>query len=287
MAGTSAIQWTEATWNPVTGCDRVSPGCDHCYALRMAGRLKRMGQARYQVDEDPRTSGPGFGVQAHADLIDLPRRWRRPRLVFVNSMSDLFHARIPVDVVKRVFATMEATPQHTYQILTKRSTRLRRLAPQLQWPSNVWMGVSVENQDYAYRVDDLRAVPAAVRFISAEPLLGPVTLGLAGIGWVIAGGESGPGHRPLDLTWARELRDQCQQTPTTRFFFKQVGGATPKAGGRLLDGREWNEMPDPTGPTTGHADDGRMNAAPRDQHAAGAGTRGPAAGAPVAAGEAR
>lgn len=253
----------------------------------MAGRLKRMGQTRYQVDGDLRTSGPGFGVQTHADLIDLPRRWKRPRLVFVNSMSDLFHARIPVDVVKRVFATMEATPQHTYQILTKRSTRLRRLAPQLQWPSNVWMGVSVENQDYAYRVDDLRAVPAAVRFISAEPLLGPVTLDLAGIGWVIAGGESGAGHRPLDLTWARELRDQCQQTRATRFFFKQVGGATPKAGGRLLDGREWNDMPDPTGPTAGHVDDGRMNAAPRHQHAAGAGTRGPAAGAPVAAGEAR
>lgn len=283
MAGTSAIQWTETTWNPVTGCDRVSPGCDHCYALRMAGRLKRMGQSRYQVDGDPRTSGPGFGVQAHADLIDLPRRWKRPRLVFVNSMSDLFHARVPIDVVKRVFATMEATPQHTYQILTKRSTRLRRLASQLQWPPNVWMGVSVENQDYAHRVDDLRTVPAAVRFISAEPLLGPVTLDLAGIGWVIAGGESGPGHRPMNVAWARELRDQCQQTPTTRFFFKQLGGATPKAGGRLLDGWEWNEMPVQTGPKASHVDDGRMNAV-RDHHAAGAVT---ASRGPVAAGEVR
>jgi len=256
----------------------------------MAGRLKRMGQDRYQVDGDPRTSGPGFGVQAHVDLIDFPRRWKRPRIVFVNSMSDLFHARISADVVKRVFATMEATPQHTYQILTKRSTRLRRLAPQLPWPSNVWMGVSVENQDYAHRVDDLRRVPATVRFISAEPLLGPVTLDLAGIGWVIAGGESGAGNRPLDLAWARELRDQCQQTGVTRFFFKQVGGATAKAGGRLLDGREWNEMPDPTSPAAGHVDDGRMNAAP-DQHAApaasaGPATRGPVAGAPVAVAEA-
>lgn len=161
MAGTSPIQRTETTWNPVTGCDRISLGCDHCYALRVAGRLKHMGQARCQVDGNQRTSGRGFEVQIHFDLIDLPRRWKRPRVVFVNSMSDLFHARIPIDVVKRVFATMENTPQHTYQILTKRSTRLRRLAPELQWPSNVWMGVSVENQDYAHRVDDLRSVPAA------------------------------------------------------------------------------------------------------------------------------
>lgn len=165
----STIEWTEATWNPATGCDRISRGCDHCYALTLAKRLKAMGNAKYQTDGDPRTSGPGFGVAVHPDTLGLPLRWRQPRIVFVNSMSDLFHARVPDEFILRVFAVMQATPRHTYQVLTKRSPRLRRLAPGLPWPKNVWMGVSVEDDDHVRRVGDLRHVPAAVRFISAEP----------------------------------------------------------------------------------------------------------------------
>lgn len=243
MSDKSAIEWTEATWNPVTGCDRVSAGCDHCYAMVLAKRLKSMGAEKYQRDGDPRTSGPGFGVTLHPDALEVPRRWRAPRVVFVNSMSDLFHAKVPVGFVRDVFDVMRETPQHTYQVLTKRSLRLTRIADQLDWPANVWMGVSVENTSYLDRVDHLRQVPAAVRFLSCEPLLGPLPgLDLDGIGWVIAGGESGPGHRPLDAEWVREIRDACAEAGVP-FFFKQWGGRTPKALGRELDGRLWDGMP--------------------------------------------
>jgi len=245
MADRSSIEWTEATWNPTTGCDRVSRGCDNCYALTLAKRLKAMGQPHYQQDGDPRTSGPGFGVTHHADALRLPFAWGKPRLVFVNSMSDLFHAKVPLSFVQEVFAVMAATPQHTYQILTKRARRLRRLAPELDWPSNVWMGVSVEDASVTDRVDDLRAVPAAIRFLSCEPLLGPLPqLSLDGIQWVIAGGESGRSARPVDSAWVEALRDKCtaQGVP---FFFKQWGGRTPKAGGRDLDGRTWDDIPEP------------------------------------------
>ncbi|MEQ0563983.1 phage Gp37/Gp68 family protein [Amycolatopsis sp. NEAU-NG30] len=249
MSDRSSIEWTQATWNPTTGCDRISAGCDHCYALTLAKRLKAMGSAKYQTDGDPHTSGPGFGVTTHAPSLAEPFRWRQPRLVFVNSMSDLFHAKVPVDFIRRVFTVMEATPQHTYQVLTKRSRRIRRIAGSLDWPRNLWLGVSVENQDAAYRVDDLRAVPAAVRFLSCEPLLGPLEqLDLDGIGWVIVGGESGPGCRPMAAVWARDLRDQCIDVRVP-FFFKQWGGRTPKAGGRELDGRTWDQMPQLAGAT--------------------------------------
>jgi protein gp37 len=247
VSGRSRIEWTEVTWNPTTGCDRVSAGCDHCYALTLAKRLKGMGSAKYQNDGDPRTSGPGFGVTAHESTLAAPLRWREPRVVFVNSMSDLFHARVPAEFVQRVFAVMAATPQHTYQVLTKRATRLRRLAPVLPWPANVWMGVSVENIDVVHRVDELRQVPAAVRFLSCEPLLGPLDgLDLDRIGWVIAGGESGPGARPMDPAWPARLRDACQAAGVP-YFFKQWGGRTPKASGRLLNGRTWDQYPERSG----------------------------------------
>lgn len=243
MSDKSAIEWTEATWNPTTGCDRVSAGCDHCYALTLAKRLKAMGSSKYQVDGDPRTSGPGFGLTVHDGALRVPYRWRDPRVVFVNSMSDLFHARVPIDFIRRVFDVMSETPQHTYQVLTKRARRLARLAPDLDWPANVWMGVSVEDASQVQRIEDLRTVPAAVRFVSAEPLLGPLPhLDLDAIGWVIVGGESGPEHRQFDLEWARQIRDACVRSGVP-FFFKQVGGRTPKAGGRDLDGRTWDEMP--------------------------------------------
>ena len=242
MADKSLIEWTEATWNPTTGCDRISPGCDNCYALTLAKRLKAMGNAKYQVDGDPRTSGPGFGLTVHEDVLDLPTRWRTPRTVFVNSMSDLWHARVPTDFIHRVFGVMAATPQHTYQVLTKRPRRLVRMADELPWPPNVWVGVSVESQEHVWRVDELRKVPAVVRFISAEPLLGPLSLDLTGIGWLIAGGESGVNHRPLDERWVADLRDQCALSGTA-FFFKQWGGARAKSGGRELQGRTWDDMP--------------------------------------------
>lgn len=243
MADRSAIEWTEATWNPVTGCDRVSAGCDHCYAMTLAKRLKAMGSEKYQNDGDPRTSGPGFGVTIHPQALDEPRRWRQPRVVFVNSMSDLFHARVPIGFIRDVFDVCRDTPQHTYQVLTKRSLRLRRLGESLDWPSNLWMGVSVENSDALPRVDHLRDVPAAVRFLSCEPLIGPLDeLNLDGIHWVIAGGESGANHRPVDGKWVRGIRDVCQDAGVA-FFFKQWGGRTPKAEGRELDGRCWDEMP--------------------------------------------
>ncbi|MER7167848.1 phage Gp37/Gp68 family protein [Micromonospora sp. NPDC000207] len=243
MGDRSAIEWTEATWNPTTGCDRVSRGCDNCYAMTLAKRLKAMGQPRYQRDGDPRTSGPGFGLTVHPDGLGLPLTWKRPRVVFVNSMSDLFHAQVPVAFVRQVFDVMAATPQHTYQVLTKRARRLRRLAPTLKWPANLWVGVSVEDGETVDRIDDLRAVPAVVRFLSCEPLLGPLPdLALDGIGWVIAGGESGANARPMDPAWVENLRDQCISAGVP-FFFKQWGGRTPKAGGRELDGRTWDGMP--------------------------------------------
>jgi protein gp37 len=247
MASRSTIEWTEVTWNPTTGCDRISSGCDHCYALALAKRLKAMGTEKYQNDGDPRTSGPGFGVTLHPGTLDQPYRWRSPRVVFVNSMSDLFHAKVPLTFVRQVFQVMADTPQHTYQVLTKRSVRLRRLAGKLEWPSNVWMGVSVEDAIQLGRVNDLRTVPAAVRFLSCEPLLGPLPgLDLDGIGWVITGGESGPGARPVDVSWVRQIRDACQAAGTA-YFHKQWGGRTPKAGGRELDGQTWDEMPRLTG----------------------------------------
>ena len=239
----SAIEWTEETWNPTTGCNRTSPGCDHCYALTLAKRLKAMGQPKYQSDGDPRTSGPGFGLTLHPDVVALPRTWAASRTVFVNSMSDLFHEDVPAEFIRDVFEVISETPQHTYQILTKRSRRLVGLADRLTWPANLWMGVSVEDCRYQFRVRHLANVGAAVRFLSCEPLLGPIDqLELDGIHWVIAGGESGPMARPVEADWVRSIRDQCV-TAGVAFFFKQWGGRTPKANGRELDGRMWDEKP--------------------------------------------
>jgi protein gp37 len=220
MGSGTGIEWTEVTWNPTTGCDRISAGCDHCYALALARRLKAMGQAKYQADGDPRTSGPGFGLTVHPDALRLPYTWGGHRTVFVNSMSDLFHVRVPLSFVRDVFDVIAATPQHTYQVLTKRSARLPKIADRLDWPSNLWLGVSVEDASALLRVDHLRAVPAAVRFLSCEPLIGPLAgLDLTGIDWVIAGGESGPDHRPLDQSWVTAIRDSCLSA-SVPFFFK-------------------------------------------------------------------
>lgn len=240
---TSNIEWTEVTWNPVTGCDRVASGCDNCYALVLANRLKAMGAEKYQNDGDPRTSGPGFGVTLHPSALTHPIKWSGSKIVFVNSMSDLFHARVPIGFIRDVFDVIRETPQHTYQILTKRARRLRRVAELLHWPDNLWMGVSVESHDVVGRIDDLRRVPAATRFLSCEPLLtGLPQLNLTGINWVIAGGESGARARPMKPEWVVDIRDQCLEAEVA-FFFKQWGGRTPKANGRLLEGRHWNEMP--------------------------------------------
>lgn len=247
MGDKSAIEWTEATWNPTTGCDRVSAGCDHCYALTLAKRLKAMGNPKYQNDGDPRTSGPGFGVTVHPDALGIPYTWKRSRVVFVNSMSDLFHARVPMDFIRQVFDVMADTPHHTYQVLTKRAHRLARIAEKLEWPTNVWLGVSVESPDHYDRIHDLVKVPAAVRFLSCEPLLAELPgLPLEGIDWVIAGGESGHRARRVEPEWIRDIRDQCVRARTP-FFFKQWGGTTPKSGGRELDGRTWNQMPELAG----------------------------------------
>lgn len=239
----SKIEWTEVTWNPVTGCDRVAAGCDNCYALALAKRLKAMGAEKYQNDGDPRTSGPGFGVTTHPRALLQPLKWRSPRTVFVNSMSDLFHAKVPISFIQEVFDVMAETPQHTYQVLTKRALRLERLAPKLDWPDNLWMGVSVESLDVVDRIDHLRSVPARTRFLSCEPLLSALpNLELEGIDWVIVGGESGPHARPMNPVWARCIRDQCLDAQVA-FFFKQWGGRTPKANGRALDGRTWDQYP--------------------------------------------
>lgn len=301
MGDKSGIEWTDATWNPVTGCDRVSPGCAHCYALDLAARLKGMGQKRYQRDGDPKTSGPGFGVTLHPDRLEEPIRWTKPRMIFVNSMSDLFHEEIPDEYIAQVFAVMYVAGQHIFQVLTKRPDRMfallndpewrfevlmerHRLGEGKQplyarpWPiPNVWLGVSIENRRFVDRADLLRQTPAAVRFISAEPLLGPLLysqasdpdgpfdlfedghegpeLDLDGIDWLIVGGESGPEHRPMKEQWVRALRDRCIHGyifGSTSFFFKQWGGRTPKSGGRELDGRTWSELPKSHAVTFGH-----------------------------------
>ena len=234
MASKSTIEWTEATWNPVTGCTKISPGCKNCYAHRMARRLHSMGQARYQNN---------FAVTLQQDILDQPLRWKQPRKIFVNSMSDLFHPDVPLAFIRRVFNVMGEADWHTFQILTKRSERLVQVAAKLPWNKNIWMGVSVENADYTYRIDHLRKVPASVHFLSVEPLLGAIPrLPLQGIHWVIVGGESGPGSRDLDPRWVRQIRDRCiaQGVP---FFFKQWGGTRKKLTGRELDGRTWDEMP--------------------------------------------
>jgi protein gp37 len=231
----SSIEWTESTWNPVTGCTKISEGCTHCYAERMARRLQAMGQRNY---------ARGFEVTPHEEALDLPLRWRKPQRIFVNSMSDLFHERVPFEFILRVFAVMEEASWHRFQVLTKRSARLAESAALLPWPDNVWMGVTVESAEYTCRIDDLRAVPAAVRFLSLEPLLGPVPeLNLAGIGWVIVGGESGPGARPMEPAWALDLLGQCRRARVP-FFFKQWGGPNKKKAGRILAGSVYDEMPE-------------------------------------------
>lgn len=246
---TSTIEWTDATWNPVTGCTRTSPGCDHCYALTMAARLKLMGSARYQNDGEPPLSGPGFKVTCHPDLLDEPLRWRKPRRVFVNSMSDLFHPDVPDEFIRRIFDVMCLTRRHTFQILTKRPQRMADLLG--RWSSegwfytlpNVWLGSSIESDRYAFRADHLRATPAAVHFLSLEPLLGPLpSLDLAGIGWVIVGAESGRGARPMDLDWVRDIRDRCV-TAGIPFFLKQDAVNGRKVHLPELDGRQWTEYP--------------------------------------------
>lgn len=230
----SRIEWTESTWNPVTGCSKVSDGCKHCYAERMAKRLQAMGQPNYRE---------GFRVSLHPHALELPLSWTKPQVIFVNSMSDLFHEKVPLDFITQVFDVMRRADWHQFQVLTKRSGRLVELAPALNWPANVWMGVSVENEKCKTRVDDLRAVPAAVRFLSLEPLLGPLgPLNLDGIHWVIAGGESGPGARPMEEEWVLDIKRQCVKAGAP-FFFKQWGGVQKKKNGRLLEGMTWDEMP--------------------------------------------
>ena len=240
MGDKSAIEWTDASWNPVTGCTKVSPGCTHCYAERFAERWRG-------TPGHPYTQG--FDLRLWPERLTLPARWTRPRTIFVNSMSDLFHEKVPDSFIQQVFAAMQAAPQHRYQILTKRSARLAALAPQLDWPAYVWMGVSVESQRWLDRCAVLRQIPAAVKFVSCEPLLGPLELDLTGLDWVIVGGESGPGARAMDPEWARQLRDQCvhQQVP---FFFKQWGEwdaqgqrVGKRSAGRHLDDQLWSEMP--------------------------------------------
>ena len=256
MAAGSAIEWTESTWNPVTGCTKVSAGCAHCYAERMSKRLSAMAKADLAGGRNPgkkagylrviNSRGRWNGeVYLDYDALDVPRSWMSPRVVFVNSMSDLFHRRVPARFVRRVFDTMNACPQHTFQILTKRPERAAGLAGKLAWSDNIWMGTSVENALVIDRVAELRKVPAHVRFLSLEPLIGPISrLPLRGIHWVIVGGESGPGARPMKPEWVRRIRDRClaQGVP---FFFKQWGGTNKKKNGRVLDGQEWDDMPDP------------------------------------------
>ncbi len=234
MAGPSSIEWTESTWNPVTGCTKVSQGCKYCYAERLALRLQAMGNERYRN---------GFAVTMHEDLLDVPKRWRAPRTIFVNSMSDMFHEQIPFEFIQKVFRTMVECPHHTFQILTKRSRRLRELSPELPWPANVWMGVSVEDARVVQRIADLAAVPAMVRFLSCEPLIGALqNLPLAGIHWVIVGGESGPGARPMRREWVEGIFRQCRRADVP-FFFKQWGGVRKHLTGRSLFGRTYDEMP--------------------------------------------
>ena len=235
MAFSSAIEWTNATWNPVTGCSKVSSGCLNCYAERMARRLKAMGSLNY---------ANGFQVSLHEHMLSLPLKWRIPRMIFVNSMGDLFHEEVPLRFIKQVFNVMNEASWHRFQVLTKRSQRLAELGPYLEWGINIWIGVTVENLDTMYRIDHLLSVQAHTRFLSCEPLLGPLPdLDLTGIDWVIVGGESGPGARPMEKEWVHEIREACLRYGVP-FFFKQWGGANKRKAGRLLDGRTWDEMPE-------------------------------------------
>jgi protein gp37 len=235
MAGNSHIEWTDATWNPVTGCTKISPGCKHCYAERMAMRLQAMGQPNY---------ANGFQVTLQPHTLDLPLQWKKRRRIFVNSMSDLFHKDVPLSFIKQVFEVMGRANWHQYQLLTKRSERLLEISPVLKWEPHIWMGVSVESDDYTFRIDRLRRTGADVKFLSIEPLLAPLPkLNLRGIDWVIAGGESGPGARPMNPDWVRKIRDQCLRAGVP-FFFKQWGGPMKSRAGRVLDGRTWDEMPE-------------------------------------------
>lgn len=234
MARKSKIEWTESTWNPVTGCTKISIGCRNCYAQRMALRLKAAGSRNYIN---------GFNVTLHDHSLKLPLKWKQPHTIFVNSMSDLFHRDVPFDFISKIFDVMCRAFHHRFQALTKRSHRLLRSSPRLPWPTNVWMGVTVETADYTFRIDHLRQTPAAIKFISFEPLLGPVTnIDLEGIDWVIVGGESGPGARPMRPEWAVDIRDQCLAAGVP-FFFKQWGGTNKKKTGRILNGQIWNQIP--------------------------------------------
>ena len=230
----SSIEWTELTWNPTTGCDKISAGCKHCYAEIMSRRLQAMGVPKYE---------DGFAVRWHEDALDIPRSWRKPSVVFVNSMSDLFHDDVPLAFIQRVFRVMNECPQHVFQVLTKRAERLEKIAGKLTWTRNIWMGVSVENDAVTWRIDHLRKVPAEVRFLSCEPLIGPLnSLSLAGIHWVIVGGESGTSPRPMRPEWVTQIRERCSAEDVA-FFFKQWGGRNKKAAGRELDGRTYDAMP--------------------------------------------
>lgn len=234
MAGLSKIEWTDFSWNPVTGCTKVSAGCRHCYAEALARRLKAMGQPHY---------ANGFEVTLHEGMLEAPLSWKRPRMVFVNSMSDLFHETVPEEFILKVFDVMRRADCHRFQVLTKRAERMEQVGRRLQWPANVWMGVSVEDQRNVNRIDCLRRIKAAIRFLSLEPLLGPIPdLDLTRIDWVIVGGESGPGSRPMKEEWVLDIRDRCRNEKVP-FFFKQWGGQNKKATGRLLEGRTWDEMP--------------------------------------------
>jgi len=234
MAANSAIEWTESTWNPLTGCTKISPGCKHCYAERMALRLQAMGQPNY---------ANGFALTLHENALELPLRWRKPQTIFVNSMSDLFHEAVPVEFIFKIFDVMCRANWHRFQILTKRSARLFELSPRLPWRAHIWMGVSAERIDYTFRIDHLRKTAATIKFLSLEPLLGRLPgLNLRGIDWVIVGGESGPGARPMNPAWVTEIRDQCVSAGVP-FFFKQWGGTRKKKTGRKLEGRTWDEMP--------------------------------------------
>ncbi len=230
----SSIEWTESTWNPVTGCTKISAGCQHCYAERMAKRLHAMGQPNY---------AKGFQVSLHEQSLKIPLRWKKPQMVFVNSMSDLFHDEVPIEFIQKVFDVMGQAKQHTFQVLTKRAARLERLNQELEWPENVWMGVSVETKRYLDRIDHLRQTGAIVKFISFEPLLGDLgSIDLAKIDWAIVGGESGPGARPMAVSWVRQIKKECIAS-NVPFFFKQWGGTNKKKAGRLLEGRFWDQMP--------------------------------------------
>jgi protein gp37 len=234
MAATTGIEWTESTWNPLTGCTKISPGCKHCYAERIARRLKAMGQPNY---------ANGFKLTMHEHLLERPLEWKRPQMILVNSMSDLFHEGAPLDFIQKVFDVMRCASWHTFQVLTKRSKRLLDLNQVVDWPINVWMGVSVENSNYTFRIDHLRQTDAHIKFLSLEPLLGPLPdLDLHDIDWVIVGGESGPGARPIREEWVIDIRDQCLAS-NVPFFFKQWGGVRRKRNGRMLRGRTWDEIP--------------------------------------------